>query len=173
MYEWMETSDNKIRPRFSKWGPGICPGRQSCSTALSPSSPVSSQHLTFSTLSPASLQALNLPSGACRVSRTGEAISPCEGLKTRSPEIAQFILWAQQECGIWRNHTSELPGYRQTARNRSWPNWDPSREQQMCTVSSLAKRCYFSGGMFEHFCLLRVPSPWFLGNSCQTEEQST
>ncbi|EAW65392.1 hCG1813818 [Homo sapiens] len=44
--------------------------------------------------------------------------------------------WAKnvQECGIWRNYTSELPGYIQTAKNRSWPNWDASVEQQICTL---------------------------------------
>lgn len=75
----------------------------------------------------------------------GRNYKPSWGLKTRTPEIAQFIPRAQRECGIWKNYASELPGYFQTAKNRSWPNWDTSREQQICTVSSLAKHFHFSG----------------------------
>lgn len=89
----------------------------------------------------------------------------CQSLKKCSPEIAQFIPWAQQECGIWRNYTSELPGYIQTAKNRSWPNWDASVEQPICTVSSLAQHFYFSGECPRIFAYLWVPSSLrFQGN---------
>lgn len=145
----------------SAWASSTTPHPSSCL----PRSP--SEHLTFCTPCPGILTDPQSSKWDLPWKQAGRSHKPCWGLKTCSPEIAQFILRAQQECGIWRNYTSELPGYIQTARREVGPTGTHPENGKYAQWARRQSVSISQGTIQKFLAIGRSFLPWFLSNSCQ------